>query len=158
MGMAGPTGEARWRAEVAAGDQRAAAALYDAYAGPLYGFGLQRLGDRELAEELVQRVLLTLCRRADRYDPERGPVRAYVFAIAAQFQLFAAVSVIAFLQLGLYTRARLVGGMLALVPVALVLPIGIWLGRRLDRGWFDRAVLAVLTVMGVGLLLDGLRG
>ncbi|MFA9432402.1 sigma-70 family RNA polymerase sigma factor [Egicoccus sp. AB-alg2] len=80
--MAGPTGEAGLLAEVAAGDQRAAAALYDAYAGPLYGFGLQRLGDRELAEELVQRVLLTLCRRADRYDPGRGPVRAYVFAIA----------------------------------------------------------------------------
>lgn len=79
---AGPTGEAALLAEVAAGDQRAAAVLYDTYAPALYGFGLQRLRDAELAEELVQRVLWNLCRRADRYDATRGPVRAYVFAIA----------------------------------------------------------------------------
>jgi RNA polymerase sigma-70 factor (ECF subfamily) len=75
-------GDAELLADVAAGDQRAAAALFDTYAPMLYGYGLHRLRDPELAEELVQRVLWTLCRRAARYDPERGPVRAYVFAIA----------------------------------------------------------------------------
>ena len=79
---AGPAAEAKLLADVAAGDQRAAAVLYDTYAHALYGYGLQRLHDGELAEELVQRVLWQLCRRADRYDPARGPVRAYVFAIA----------------------------------------------------------------------------
>lgn len=81
--MAGQTGEARLLADAAAGDQRAAAALYDRYAPALYGYGLARLRDPELAEELVQRVVWTLCRRAGRYDPTRGPVRAYVFAVAA---------------------------------------------------------------------------
>lgn len=80
--MTNAAGDAELLADVAAGDQRAAAALYDTYAPMLYGYGLHRLRDPELAEELVQRVLWTLYRRAGRYDPARGPVRAYVFAIA----------------------------------------------------------------------------
>lgn len=77
-----PTGEASLLAAAARGDERAASVLYDTYADALYGYGLRRLHDRELAEELVQRVLEKLWRRADAYDPGRGPVRAYVFAIA----------------------------------------------------------------------------
>ncbi|MGH3665893.1 MAG: sigma-70 family RNA polymerase sigma factor, partial [Egibacteraceae bacterium] len=57
-------------------------ALYDVYAGPLYGFGLRRLPDAELAEELVQRVMTRLWRQAGRYDARRSSVRSYVFLIA----------------------------------------------------------------------------
>lgn len=78
-----PGAERRLLADAARGDQRAATVLYDRYADALYGYGLGRLGDHELAEELVQRVLERLWRRADAYDPTRGPVRAYVFAMAA---------------------------------------------------------------------------
>jgi uncharacterized membrane protein YfcA len=83
---------------------------------------------------------------------------AYVFAIAAQFQLFAAVSVVAFLRLGLYSQQRLLGSLLALVPVVVVLPLGVRLGQRLDRRRFDLAVLVVLILMGIKLLVDGLAG
>jgi RNA polymerase sigma-70 factor (ECF subfamily) len=69
-------------ARAARGDERAAAAIFDAFADPLYGYGLRRLHDHHLAEELVQRVLERLWRRADGYDPARGSVAAYVFAIA----------------------------------------------------------------------------
>lgn len=86
----------------------------------------------------------------------RLPPGAYVFAIAALFQLFAVVSVVAFLQLGLYTRPRLYGSLLALIPVVIVLPLGMRLAQRLDRRRFDRVVLVVLAAMGVKLLLDGL--
>jgi uncharacterized protein len=86
----------------------------------------------------------------------RLPPSAYVFAIAAQFQLFAAVSVVAFLQLGLYTQERLFGSLLALIPVVMVLPIGVRLGGRLDRRRFDRVVLVVLAAMGLKLVFDGL--
>jgi len=75
--------EGRLLTDAAAGDEHAAAALYDAYAPGLYRYGLARLRDEELAEELVQRVLETLWRRASAYDANRGPVAAYVFAIAA---------------------------------------------------------------------------
>jgi RNA polymerase sigma-70 factor, ECF subfamily len=85
--MAGPsTGEAgadaSLLAEAGRGSHRAAAQLYDAYADALYAYGLHHLGDAELAEDLVQRVLEKLWRRAASYDPERGPVAAYVFTIA----------------------------------------------------------------------------
>lgn len=67
---------------VAGGDEAALAALYDRYAGVLYGFALRRLGDHERAEELVQRVMTRVWRFAERYDPERGQVSTWVFAIA----------------------------------------------------------------------------
>lgn len=77
-----PDREAQLLAAAARGDQRAAAVLYDLYADGLYGYGLHRLHDAELAEELVQRVLEKLWHRAATYDPDRGPVRAFVYVIA----------------------------------------------------------------------------
>lgn len=88
----------------------------------------------------------------------RLPPSSYVFAITAQFQLFALIQVIVFLVLGMYTPARLLESLLALVPVLLVLPVGIRLARRLDRRRFDLAVLSVLVVMGTKLAYDALVG
>lgn len=69
-------------ARAAAGDENAVADLYDTFAGVLYGYGMRRLGDSGLAEELVQRVMTKLWRMADRYDPRRGSVRNWMFTIA----------------------------------------------------------------------------
>jgi RNA polymerase sigma-70 factor, ECF subfamily len=80
--VAGSTEVDRWIARAAAGDEEAMAALYDTFAGPVYAFGLRRLGDAGLAEELVQAVLLRVWRHADRYAADRGSVRTWVFTIA----------------------------------------------------------------------------
>lgn len=74
--------EADWVSRAARGDQDAVAALYERFAGPVYGFGLNRLGDPLLAEDLVQTVMLRLWRHAARYEPTRGSVRTWVFSIA----------------------------------------------------------------------------
>ncbi|MDQ3710508.1 MAG: sigma-70 family RNA polymerase sigma factor [Actinomycetota bacterium] len=74
--------EAALLSRAAGGDEAAVAALYDAYARPLWAFGLRRLGDPELAGELVQRVMTRLWQSAGRYDPSRASVRSYVFTIA----------------------------------------------------------------------------
>lgn len=66
----------------AAGDERALAVLYDTYAGPLYGYGLRRLGDPHLAEDFVQRVMVKLWRLAARYDGTRASVTTWVYTIA----------------------------------------------------------------------------
>jgi RNA polymerase sigma-70 factor, ECF subfamily len=79
----GPGSEGQLLADAARGDERAASVLYDLYADALYGYGMKRLRDEELAEELVQRVVETAWRRAATYDPARGPVGAFLFAIAA---------------------------------------------------------------------------
>lgn len=56
--------------------------LHDVYAGPLYVFAVRRLGDQQAAEEVVQDTLVRAWRSADRYDESRGPVAAWLFAIA----------------------------------------------------------------------------
>ena len=57
-------------------------ALVERYSGPLFGFGLRLLRDRGMAEEMVQDTFVRLWRGAGRYDPERGSVRTFVYAIA----------------------------------------------------------------------------
>jgi RNA polymerase sigma factor (sigma-70 family) len=56
--------------------------LYRRYSARLYGLGLKLLGERGMAEELVQETFVRLWRSAGRYDPERGSVRTFLFAIA----------------------------------------------------------------------------
>ncbi len=60
---------------------RAARRLYRAYGGELYGFALRRLGDRELAEEVVQDVFTSMWRRAGDYDHRRGTLRTWLYGI-----------------------------------------------------------------------------
>ena len=57
-------------------------ALYRAYSSELLGFALNALGDRQTAEEIVQEVFTRAWRHADRYDPERGAVRTWLYQIA----------------------------------------------------------------------------
>jgi RNA polymerase sigma-70 factor (ECF subfamily) len=56
--------------------------LYDRFSGRLYGYGLRLLGDRQLAEELVQETFVRLWRNAGSFDPGKGSVSAFVFTIA----------------------------------------------------------------------------
>lgn len=77
-----PVDEAGLLARAAAGGEEALATLFDTFGGPLYGYGLRRLGSPELAEELVQRVMTRLWRTGSRYDPSRSSVRTWVFTIA----------------------------------------------------------------------------
>jgi RNA polymerase sigma-70 factor (ECF subfamily) len=75
--------EAAWLAGAAGGDLDGAfTSLYRRYEGRVYGLGLRTLGDRHLAEELVQETFTRLWRGAAAYDPAKGTVRTYVLTIA----------------------------------------------------------------------------
>jgi RNA polymerase sigma-70 factor (ECF subfamily) len=54
---------------------------YAAHASELYGFALRSLNDSGLAEEAVQDTFLRAWRAADRFDPELGSLRTWLFAI-----------------------------------------------------------------------------
>jgi RNA polymerase sigma-70 factor (ECF subfamily) len=54
---------------------------YAAHAGELYGFALRSLEDPGLAEEAVQDTFLRAWRAGDRFDPEIGSLRTWLFAI-----------------------------------------------------------------------------
>jgi len=57
-------------------------ALYREYGGELYGFAVNHLGDRGLAEELVQDVFTRVWRHAEKFDPERATFRTWLYGIA----------------------------------------------------------------------------
>jgi RNA polymerase sigma-70 factor, ECF subfamily len=54
---------------------------YAAHAGELYGFALRSLEDPGLAEEAVQDTFLRAWRAGERFDPELGSLRTWLFAI-----------------------------------------------------------------------------
>jgi RNA polymerase sigma-70 factor (ECF subfamily) len=65
----------------ALGDERDVRAAYAAHSGELYGFALRSLGDAGLAEEAVQETFLRAWRAGQRFDPEIGSLRTWLFAI-----------------------------------------------------------------------------
>jgi RNA polymerase sigma-70 factor (ECF subfamily) len=54
---------------------------YAAHAGELYGFAVRSLSDQGLAEEAVQETFLRAWRAGDRFDPQIGSLRTWLFAI-----------------------------------------------------------------------------
>ena len=63
----------RWR-------QDALAEAYRRHAGAAFALARRLLGDRDLAEEVLQEVFLRLWNAPDRYDPDRGSLRSYLLA------------------------------------------------------------------------------
>lgn len=54
---------------------------YAAHSGELYGFAVRSLGDAGLAEEAVQESFVRAWRAGERFDPEIGSLRTWLFAI-----------------------------------------------------------------------------
>jgi RNA polymerase sigma-70 factor (ECF subfamily) len=47
----------------------------------VYGFALRLIGSPETAEDVAQDCFLELLRHPERFDPARGPLRAFLFAV-----------------------------------------------------------------------------
>jgi RNA polymerase sigma-70 factor (ECF subfamily) len=54
---------------------------YAAHSGELYGFAVRSLGDSGLAEEAVQETFVRAWKAGERFDPEIGSLRTWLFAI-----------------------------------------------------------------------------
>jgi RNA polymerase sigma-70 factor (ECF subfamily) len=65
---------------VARCQEDALAEIYRRHAGSLLGLARRVLVDQRLSEEVVQEVFLRLWRRPERFDPERGSLRAFLLA------------------------------------------------------------------------------
>jgi len=63
-------------------DHDAMAKLYDRHAAALFNYARCTLGQRPLAEEVVQDVFVQLWKRPERFDSARGSVRAYLLTLA----------------------------------------------------------------------------
>lgn len=62
-------------------DESGIRVAYAAHAGEMLGFAMRSLNDRGLAEEAVQETFVRAWRFGDRFDPELGTVRGWLFAI-----------------------------------------------------------------------------
>src|SRR5262249_18282478 len=69
-------------ARLVAGDTDALAELYDRHADAIYRAAYHRLGDRQLAEEILQDTFLSLWNRAELFDESQGSLRAWLGTIA----------------------------------------------------------------------------
>ena len=66
--------------QIADGDRGAFEELYRRYSSSALGLAVRILGERVMAEEVLQEVFLSIWRRAAAYDGARGSVRSWVFA------------------------------------------------------------------------------
>ena len=62
-------------------DEQELRAAYAAHAGEMFGFAMRSLDDRGLAEEAVQETFVRAWRFGDRFDPQLGTMRTWLFAI-----------------------------------------------------------------------------
>jgi RNA polymerase sigma-70 factor, ECF subfamily len=61
--------------------------LYDRYSRTVFGVGLNILGDRSLAEELVQEVFLKVWRSSATFDPSRGSFSTWLYRVTRSVAL-----------------------------------------------------------------------
>jgi RNA polymerase sigma-70 factor (ECF subfamily) len=66
----------------ARGDEQAFLALYQKHQSALYRYALRMTGSPWAAEEVVQEVFLVLIREPQKYQAERGELRAFLFGVA----------------------------------------------------------------------------
>ena len=69
------------------GVEAALSALYDRYSRTVFGVGLRILGDRSMAEELVQEVFLKVWRSSNTFDPTRGSFSTWLYRVTRSVAL-----------------------------------------------------------------------
>ena len=63
-------------------DDRALKELYDLLAGNVFALAKQMLWSEEDAEEIVQDTFVSVYESADRFNPDKGSARAWIYTIA----------------------------------------------------------------------------
>jgi RNA polymerase sigma-70 factor, ECF subfamily len=81
LGMRGATDESLMSQVAESDDESALSELYDRYGGLIYGVGIRHVGDRTLAEDLVQDVFLSVWRSAASFDSSRASFATWVYRI-----------------------------------------------------------------------------
>src|SRR5918912_4572761 len=69
------------------GVEAALSKLYDRYSRTVFGVGLKILGNRSMAEELVQEVFLKVWRSSGTFDPARGSFSTWLYRVTRSVAL-----------------------------------------------------------------------
>ena len=87
MQLSTPPSDAELLRLMSAGDEDAFTAIYRRRQAGVYRFALQMSGSEAVAEDVVQEVFMVLMRDADKFDPTRGSLAAYLYGIARNLVL-----------------------------------------------------------------------
>ncbi len=71
-----------WIRQLGAGDEAAWVQLYRAYQGRIYRFAWHMCGLAAVADEVTQETFIAFLREHHRFDPDRGPLLAWLLGIA----------------------------------------------------------------------------
>ncbi|HET7676431.1 MAG TPA: sigma-70 family RNA polymerase sigma factor [Candidatus Limnocylindrales bacterium] len=82
MGAGAGTTDAELMARVVQRDEEALLSLYDRHGEAVFRVAHRLLGDRHLAEDVMQETFLTLWTRAELFDRRQGPVAVWLLTIA----------------------------------------------------------------------------
>ena len=85
--IAEPDSDAVLLARVARRDARAFEKLYDRHSRVVYSLLVRMVGERQVADELVQDVFLRLWRRAETFDEARGDLAPWLLTVARNIAL-----------------------------------------------------------------------
>jgi uncharacterized membrane protein YfcA len=80
----------------------------------------------------------------------------FVFAVSVPFFFLGLMQIVSLAALGGYDQARITAGLIACVPVVIVTPIAMRIGKKLSVQAFQYAVLVVLGIAAIRLLWSGL--
>ncbi len=81
-GSAGSTDDAALVGRIVAGSHEAIAAAYDRHASAVYAAAFRLVGERTIAEDVVQETFLALWNRAETFDPTRGSLATWLATVA----------------------------------------------------------------------------
>jgi uncharacterized membrane protein YfcA len=76
----------------------------------------------------------------------------YVFAVSVLFQIFAVTQLVSFIWLGLINMERAVESLMACIPIAIFLPLAVWLSRFFNDRGFNILIIGLLVVIEVRLI------
>jgi uncharacterized membrane protein YfcA len=81
-----------------------------------------------------------------------------IYMLSLVFSVFGFVQLVTLIALGAFTEERTVQALLAILPVLVMTPLGIRLGRRLDQRTFEVIVLSLLGFAALRLLFSAIQG
>ena len=88
----------------------------------------------------------------------RLPKESYVFYNGLMFGLFNAVQIVVMIGFGMFTWQRVIEGCLALIPLFIFQSVGMKLMGLASPRVFNGAVIAVIVVMEIKLIYEGVTG
>lgn len=77
---------------------------------------------------------------------------AYIFVISMLYFCLATIQLGSYAAAGLITPMYLAESVFALLPLACFMPLGAWIGRRIDARMFNYAILAIISLMALRFL------